>query len=259
MSLKIHGDNKLYWQYQYDITEKYLLPLLKGWGIDFPGLKVLEIGAGEGGIVACLADKGAKCAALEYDPRRAEIGRSLTGRGIDFIAGDICRKDEYLKLGGRYDFIMFRDVLEHLEDKPGAMANISALMDNDALLLLETCPWYMPFGGHQQILTSFMGKTPFIHLFPRGIYFKLMRKLGESEEFIEVLESVYRCRHTSGQVYSLVRQSGLEIIQRRLYMLNPSYKIRFGWPVVPGGFIGRIPLLRDFLISSIYLLLRRRR
>ncbi|MBL7191107.1 class I SAM-dependent methyltransferase [bacterium] len=255
--MKIHGDNRLYWQYQYDITAKHLLPLWESWGLNLRGKKVLEIGAGEGGIVSYLADNGAFCTALEYDSNRAEIGRNLTGRNIEFITGDICQLDEHKKFKGPYDFIVLRDVLEHLPDKSGAMYNISALMHDESYLFLETCPWHMPFGGHQQVLKSALGKIPFLHLLPKSLYFRLLEQSGAPDFIIDDLKMVYHCRNTTGQVLSLVKDAGMRIIKRQAYISNPAYKIRFGLPVIKGNLLGRIPFLRDFLISSIYLLLKK--
>ncbi|MFH1862671.1 MAG: class I SAM-dependent methyltransferase, partial [bacterium] len=238
MSLKIHGDNRLYWQYQYRIAEEYLIPLWGHWGINIAGLKVLEIGPGEGGILACLADAGAICQGLEYSASRAQIGAELTARNVQFMVGDICRREEYKRLSGPYDFIVFRDVLEHLENKPAALENICALMNHTSRLFLETCPWHMPFGGHQQVMKSWMGKIPYIHLLPSELCLKMARSFGESEELIAELQAVQRCRNTTGQVYQLLRRYDLQIVKQCSYLINPSYKIRFGLPVVSAGVFG---------------------
>jgi len=56
----------------------------------------------------------------------------------------------------------------------------------------------------------------------------------------------------------LAWRHGLEIEGKRYYLSRPSYKLRFGWPVIQAQTIGRIPVLRELLITGAAIMMRKK-
>jgi 2-polyprenyl-3-methyl-5-hydroxy-6-metoxy-1,4-benzoquinol methylase len=80
------------------------------------GAVVLDCGCGEGRIAKLLRGKGAKVIGVEIDSKKAKTAKKFCEKVIN---GDIENKKTFkkvMKLGFRYDFIIFSHVLEHIKD-----------------------------------------------------------------------------------------------------------------------------------------------
>jgi hypothetical protein len=53
-----------------------------------------------------------------------------------------------------------------------------------------------------------------------------------------------------------VRESGLKILKKKLYLISPNH-IRFGLTPVSAGVVGEIPLLQELLVSGVVYLLQK--
>ncbi len=53
-------------QYEYRLALDCILPLMSQWGIDIKGMKVLDMGCGDGGLAVALADSGAHCLGIDH-------------------------------------------------------------------------------------------------------------------------------------------------------------------------------------------------
>jgi len=83
------------------------------------GARVLDVGCGTGSVSRLLEDyREAQIVGIEPNAERAAIGRQ---RGVDVRAGYLT--SELLATLGRFDAVVFADVLEHLAD-PGAMLRL---------------------------------------------------------------------------------------------------------------------------------------
>ena len=54
-----------YWTYQNKLAELHYLPLFEAWGVPMTGKKVLDVGCGDGGFTAALAEAGAISTGVE--------------------------------------------------------------------------------------------------------------------------------------------------------------------------------------------------
>ena len=56
--LKVHNDRSLYFEQQYTNTKKYIVSFVNEVYELRPGMEVLEIGCGEGGVLKAFVDAG---------------------------------------------------------------------------------------------------------------------------------------------------------------------------------------------------------
>ena len=70
----------------------------------------------------------------------------------------------------KYDTIVIRDVIEHIEDKTTALANIFNLLKPGGKLFMSFPPKYCAYAGHQQTVPTLLGKLPYLHVLPNFIY-----------------------------------------------------------------------------------------
>ena len=67
---EFHADRKRYFEIQILNTEKYVIPFIeKAFSIK-QGMRVLEIGCGEGGVLKAFIDKGCTGVGVELDESR---------------------------------------------------------------------------------------------------------------------------------------------------------------------------------------------
>ena len=259
----ISPQKRVYWEYQYRLGKEYIAPLLAEWGVAFEKAWVLDIGCGEGGVLCALAEAGAQGVGLEISPGRLAIGRQLAPGGrhsrVDFVAADFFCPP--LAQNHRpLDLIILRDVFEHLPNKPLAIQRLRDLMQPGTKLFITFPPFYAPFGGHQQMLKSFLRRTPYFHTVPEILWKGIrgwIQRFDGNPKFLDEMEKLRRHRVSIGGFRKMVRAHGLRICREKFYISRPSYHIRFGWPIIRGDFLRRIPLVREVLISGAFFLIER--
>jgi 2-polyprenyl-3-methyl-5-hydroxy-6-metoxy-1,4-benzoquinol methylase len=245
-----------YRRYQATLAAQYLIPLLRRWSIEPGGRRVLEVGCGDGGCGAEFFRAGARVTALDIDARLVQLCDALNQRegvSIRTHLGDITDPNCPGLEAGPFDIILVRDVVEHLEDLERALRNLAAHMAQDAVLYVEFPPYYSPFGAHQQILPAkkigFLpyNKLPYIQLLPGKRFRRLVA--GETSANREVLR-LRGIRLTLRKFQHQVWRAGLQIRARKLYLSRPSFKLRYGIPVVGASFLGDIPFLNEVLVTG---------
>ncbi len=246
--------------YQARLASRFLIPTLHGWGVDTNGARLLEVGCGDGGCCAEFARADCRVTALDMDERLVRLAREMNRREhVEFNVhtGDITRSDCPGLEEGPFDIVLLRDVVEHLEDLEGALRIVASNLRGDGVMFIVFPPYYSPYGAHQQILPRrgigwlAWNKLPWIQLLPDFLFHRIVR--GDEAPNREVA----RLRHirlTLGKFEGCVRAAGLEIRQRRLYLSRPSFTLRYGLPVTGAGVVGRIPLLREILVTGGYFL-----
>lgn len=254
-----HADRNRYFEMQYLNAKGYVLPFIEQYFSIKPGLRVLEIGAGEGGVLNAFLERGCYGVGVELDPRRVEWACGFLwepiGRGqLHYVDKDIYQTDLTHDLKGPFDIIVLKDVIEHIHDQPRLMRYMQNWLAPGGVIFFGFPPWHMPFGGHQQIARSFLAKLPYIHLLPLFLY-KGLLKLNR-EPVAELLE-IRDTRITIERFERICHDQGYTILNRLHYLINPIYQWKFGWrPKVQWGFLTRIPYLRNFLTTCVYYLIR---
>ena len=140
------------------------------------------------------------------------------------------------------------------------MLRLHELLAKDGVLYIAFPAWCMPFGGHQQVArTWFVSRCPFIHLLPQRLFVWLLRLLGEPETVIKDFLGIKSTRMGIQAFQKLCAGTGFEIINRRLYFINPHYEKKFGLkPRMLWRGISCIPYIRDFFCTSCHYLIRKK-
>jgi len=218
---------------------------------------VLEIGCGEGGNLLPFARLG--CEVVGVDVCRARINEALSFFEREdapgtFICDDVLNVEEYKAY---FDIIICHDVMEHVPDKGAVLSQACRFLRKDGVCFVAFPAWPMPFGGHQQICKSrVLSKLPFIHLLPARAYHRLLA-CGESDEMVRELMSIKRTGITVEAFETIAATSRWEIMDRRLYLINPHYQIKYGLrPRLLPAFVASMPRLRNFFSTSCFYMLR---
>lgn len=97
------------------------------------GVRVLDVGCGAGGLTALVnAGKKNHVLGLEPDAQRAAVARS---RGIAVITGVL--DEDFVRTNGRFDVIVFADVLEHLPSPANILRLAWKALDDHGQLLIS--------------------------------------------------------------------------------------------------------------------------
>jgi SAM-dependent methyltransferase len=216
-----------YRQYQYELADRFYIPLLFDWGIKLEGEKVLDVGCGDGGFLSAFADRGAHCTGVEIRDFRWKPHQNT-----QFIVTDISAPEAKRAVGSSHDLIILRDVIEHipLPGKSAFLSSLSQFAASDGRLFLTFPPYYSPFGLHQQtILKSWLKRLPFLHLLPRRALLALLKLVGETEETRRRIEETIDSKMTIRHFRKLANTLGISILEERFYLVRPSHEIRYGW------------------------------
>jgi hypothetical protein len=155
------------------------------------------------------------------------------------------------------NLVLIRDTLEHIANKENFFERLKEFITNDAVIFAAFPPWRMPFGGHQQgCKSSLLSKMPYYHLLPRCIFEFILKIFGEAQELIDYFRNEVRQTKLSIHGYKkLIKKSGFKIEKETYYLINPSYKIKFGLKprILPG--ILKIPFVCDFYTTAHYSLI----
>src|SRR5688500_14702840 len=156
---EFHTDRKRYFEIQVLNAEKYVIPFIEEKFPIKPGMRVLEIGCGEGGVLKAFINKGCIGVGVELDAPRVADAEAFLKDDIDagrlrFITRDIYQVEVGKDLGGSFDIIILKDVIEHIHDQPKLIGWMKNFLHSRGIVFFGFPPWYMPFGGHQQMAKS---------------------------------------------------------------------------------------------------------
>lgn len=252
--MPVNHHAQYYWQYEYDVAAKYMIPLLEQWGVSMNGISMLDVGCGEGGGVCAMHDAGAVCVGFDIDTHRVEIARSMQGgRGISFDVGNVYDPRVPFQ-GQRFDLVCLHDVFEHLEDKHSMMQKLMTYMKHGGRLLITFPPYYSAYGAHQQLLNTGIAKLPFFHLLPFAVRYILPRLKHESPVIIEEITKLWRLKMGMKKFELIAAQNGLHIHGKQAYLIGPNH-IRFGLKPIPAGPVAELPILGEVLCTGVVYLL----
>lgn len=256
---KRHTDRESYFEEQSQTSRNYYIPYIKEIIGTLPD-KVLEVGCGEGGNLLPFAQSGCRVAGIDIDSTRIEQAKTFFAQRHqqgEFMAANIFQIGK--KEATDFPLILLHDVIEHIEDKALLLSILRSHLSAGGVLFVGFPAWQMPFGGHQQIAHSpIIAHLPFIHLLPRTLYKWILRLCGEPERTITELLNIKSTGCTIEMFHRLARQTNYQVINRRLYLINPHYKTKFGLsPRRLHRMIAAIPYLRNFFCTSCFYILRK--
>ncbi len=256
---EFHADRKRYFDIQVLNAEKYVIPFIEE---KFPvkaGMRILEIGCGEGGVLKAFVNKGCEGVGVELDaPRVVDANKFLTediaaGR-LRFVVKDIYEVEVKKDFNGLFDIIVLKDVIEHIHDQAKLIGWMKNFLKPGGIVFFGFPPWYMPFGGHQQICKSRISRLPYIHLLPKGLYKWILRNRKENvEEMMEIRDTGISIERFE----KICKNEGYTIFHAGHYLINPIYEWKFGWkPRKQIGLIKLIPFFRNFLTTCVYYIIQ---
>jgi SAM-dependent methyltransferase len=255
---EFHADRKRYFDIQVMNAEKYVIPFIEEKFQVKPGMRVLEIGCGEGGVLKAFINRGCEGVGVELDAPRIDdankfLAEDVSAGKIRFVAKDIYLVDIEKDFNGKFDIIVLKDVIEHIHDQPKLIGWMKKFLNPGGIVFFGFPPWYMPFGGHQQMCRSKVSKLPYIHLLPRGLYKYLLKK---NKEPVDALMEIRDTGISIERFEKICVKEGYNFLNKRHYLLNPIYEWKFGWkPKKQIGLLKAIPFFRNFLTTCVYYLI----
>jgi len=256
---EFHTDRKRYFDIQVLNAEKYVIPFIEERFTIQPGMRVLEIGCGEGGVLKAFANKGCKGVGVELDLPRVEDAKRFLAEDIatgklQFVTKDIYKVDIETELKGKFDIVVLKEVIEHIHDQPRLIGWMRQFLNPGGIIFFGFPPWQMPFGGHQQMARSKISRLPYIHLLPRSLYRWLLRT---KKEPVADLMEIRDTRISIERFERICREQGYEVVHFRHYLLNPIYEWKFGWkPRKQNAVIRSVPWIRNFFTSCVYYIIQ---
>lgn len=259
---EFHRDKTIYFRYQYLTAREYLIPFVESVRDIRAIRQVLEVGCAEAGVLKAFREVGCDCTGIELadwrlvDAEKMHAGLDLPG-SITFINRNIYDIDPDRDLESKFDLIILKDVIEHIPEQEKVIPVLKTFLNPGGLMFFGFPPWYMPFGGHQQVCSSRVLKyLPYWHLLPKKLYHAILKKYEPVEFTRNDLLDISETGISIERFERIVKRSGVRIVKRKFWLLNPIYKYKFGKGPYPQlGLIGGIPYLRNFVTTAAYYLI----
>ncbi len=252
-----HLNRKRYFDELAITSQKYFVPYVKQFIKITKETRILEIGCGDGGNLLPFAEKGCEVTGVDFSETRIEQAKSFfteNKQQANLIASDIFKIKSFQQ---KFDLILVHDVIEHISAKKEFFKNIKKFMAPRGIIFFGFPAWQMPFGGHQQICKSkIVSHWPFLHLFPNFVYRTILKACKESNAAVKELLDIKSCKISIEMFEKLVKENNYRIIDRKLFLINPHYEIKFHLhPQKLSPIFANIPYFRNFLSTSCFFII----
>lgn len=256
----IPDNYKYYWGYMYNLGVETVVPYLKEKKAFQSGYKVCEIGSAEGGVLHALAEEGAEdCLGTDIAIDRIEIGKKIAELGeidVKYTDHNIITQEIPEKWKNKFDLVILRDVIEHLDDTTVALKNIKKIIKNGGFLYVTFPPYYSPYGGHQHTVSGKLpSKLPYIHYLPNSLFHSFISS-GRNEDIGEV-KRLQNIRLTTKKFMNSIEKAGYSIFDVDFYTIRPVFKQKFGLPPVKFPRTNALKFVREFLAMEASYILKK--
>lgn len=256
---EFHADRDRYYNIQAENCKKYVIPFIEKYKPIIAGLRVLEIGCGEAGVLQPFLQMGCFCVGVELQVDRMDLAKKNLSEYIDndklkLIGKDIYLVDSEKELGGKFDIIILKDVIEHIHNQPKLITEMKRFLNPKGCIFFGFPPWQMPFGGHQQMNSNkWLSKLPYYHLLPRSLYKYILTKWhGPVDALLEIRDT----RISIEKFERIAKETGYSILNKQHYLFNPIYEYKFNIKAKPQfGLISKLPFVRNYLTTCVYYLI----
>lgn len=262
--IELQTDFNRYFKQQYDTTKEFIIPFIQPHlkSDNLNGLSFLEVGSGYGGICKAFSDAGCNVTGIELGEYSSNISKSflkdeIASGKIRIINQNVYDINPNTDPSHKYDIILLKDTIEHIHGQDKFVAHIINFLKPNGVIFFAFPPWLMPFGGHQQSLDSkFLHKLPYFHILPMPVYKGILKLFGESSGRIADVCEVKETQISINRFEKITKAAGFKILSREFYLINPSYKHKFGaTPKKQFGWLSAIPWLRDVFTTTCYYVL----
>lgn len=257
MALVQHKSVDARFQQQVDNAATYLIPFIEeGLKLE-PGMRVMEIGCGEGGVLKPFVERGLNVVGVDLAAQRIANAQKFLAEEIkagkaEFIVQNVYEDAFRERFAGAFDLILLKDTIEHIPEQEKFIPYLKQFLKPEAKVFFGFPPWYMPFGGHQQICSSkILGLLPYYHLLPRPLYRGILKLANEPERTIQELMEIKDTGISLDRFEKIMRGDAWHINVRTIFLFNPIYKYKFGLkPRKQAKFIANIPGLRNLVSTA---------
>lgn len=264
MAFEFHKDKETYINYQRENAINYVIPFIEEKLPLQKGMRVMEIGCAEGGVIQAFIQKGCHGTGVElmssrYDKAKELLTKDIAAGNAVLINKDIYDVDIDKEFPERFDLIVLKDVIEHIHDQDKVLAKLRDFLKPNGHIFFGFPPWQMPFGGHQQIAKSkLLSRLPYYHLLPTPLYKGVLKVFGESNRIVDDLVEIKETGISIERFERLLKKHQYSIQKRSYYLINPIYKYKFGLKAkVQYKLLSAIPYLRNFTTTCMYYLVRK--
>ncbi len=257
---EFHKDLTRYFEMNVSNSQEFIVPFINAVKPLQKGMRALDIGCGEGGVVKPLLDMGLTAVGVELNPDRIRdakvfLADHVQQNHISFVSKDIYTQGIENEWGGeKFDLIILKDVIEHIFDQQKLIAHLQNFLKGDGVIFFGFPPWQMPYGGHQQLLQNkYLSKIPYYHLLPMPLYRGIMKA---AKEDVVNMTDIKQTGISIERFEKIVNNTGFKILNKKHYLLNPIYRYKFGWrPKEQFTLLAGIPWVRNFFTTCVYYLI----
>jgi len=221
------GQFLLEWEMSAVIRGELALYEMEACGpVNWPGLRMLDVGCGDGGFVIAMARRGARAHGLDIF-EAGVAGAKLRARAWELpIAAVVGSATSLPYAAGSFDIVTCGDVIEHVADSPAALREIHRVLRPGGLFWVAAPTRYFPAYVWRDPHHGFFG----VALLPRRAatwyLTRLRRALPTPHHYgVERLP-------TYGATVATLRRTGFDILTgeyRPLVMLRNPAHMREGW------------------------------
>jgi SAM-dependent methyltransferase len=259
---EFHGDKERYFNMTCAVTKSHIIPFVTGHLPANQKLDILEIGCGEAGVLKAFTDAGHSTFGIELEESRLEYARKfmadeLAQGQVQFLNKNIYDVDVERDIGRRFDLVILKDVIEHIPQQEKFIPQLHRFLKPGGKVFYAFPPWYMPYGGHQQVLNSkIASRTPWYHLLPGPTYRWALKLFGVPAHGIAVMYDIKSTGISIERFLRINKANGFKAIAKDYYLFNPIYEHKFGLkPRKQLSFIAGIPFFRNFVTMGVYFLM----
>lgn len=215
---------------QYRLAVHTLIPWLEQLKVLPARPAVCEIGCAEGGVLDAFVERGTSYALGTdilgplLDQISAPIAKDF-GFDVTFAHHDVIMDEIPEVWRERFDVVLLRDVIEHLDDPRIALKNIARIMKPGGVILITFPPYTSPYGGHQQLLDTTLGNLPFVHLLPKRLFFSMIDNGDPVNQ--EELRRLHRIRCSSDGIKQAALSAGMTVVDERYFGLRPVFRWKY--------------------------------
>lgn len=261
---EFHKDKQAYFNQQAENAARYVIPFIESIKTLQVGMRVLEVGCAEAGVLKAFIDRGLTGVGVELVEYRAGLARQFLNEEIEkgnvqIISRNIYDDSFLEQFAGAFDIIVLKDVIEHIHDQQRVMFRLKEFLASDGIIFFGFPPWQMPFGGHQQICKNkLLSMLPYYHLLPASLYKRILQLGGESKLNIDELLEVKQTGISIERFERCVQGAGLVVKKKKYYLINPIYQYKFGLkPKEQFHWLASIPWVRNFFTTCMYYVVAR--
>lgn len=263
MSFSFHTDKPRYFEHQYLNAKNYIIPFINKTFEIKSTHKILEIGCAEGGVLKAFTEIGCQCTGVELSESKVINANTFMKNEVDnnlikFINKNIYDFDFQSDFLHYFDIIILKDTIEHIHDQQKIITFLPQILKKQGVIFFGFPPWFMPWGGHQQICKSkVLCFMPYFHILPMFFYVLLLKLFGETTTKIADLKEIKQTAISTMQFEKYVKNAKLVINAKLLYFVNPIYFHKFGWKTrVQNKIISKIPVINDLLSTTAFYLVK---